>query len=222
MIQLSIIIPVLNEAKTIVANLHALQKATSSVSAEIIVVDGGSDDGTADLSRPYVDKVISAPKGRASQMNAGAKQAVGDVLLFLHGDTLLPDDDSLVLLPSSDWGFFRIRLSGGHIAFRMIEHMINIRSQLTRVATGDQCLFVKKKRFTQLNGFATIPLMEDVELCKRLRVNTKPMVISSPVISSSRRWEEKGIVRTVMLMWYLRALYFLGVSPSVLLKKYYV
>jgi rSAM/selenodomain-associated transferase 2 len=242
MTHLSIIIPVLNEADTIVSCLERLQKISAfyhCCTIEIIVVDGGSVDHTVLLAKPLADQVLNASKGRAKQMNAGAKNASGEFLLFLHSDTELPfigdgfaDENSISTFPfinssevnngeKKSWGFYPIKLNGKHVFFRVIETMINIRSRLTSVATGDQCLFVKQTVFVDESGFSDIPLMEDVELTKRLRKMHKPYIASSCVITDSRRWEKLGIIKTVLLMWYLRGLYFLGVSPSFLVKKYY-
>lgn len=234
MMTLSIIIPVLNESSSIVERLQTLRQRIPSANTELVVVDGGSQDETYTLAKPYADKVIQSPKGRAKQMNAGAACASGDMLLFLHVDTVFPELPTEQLFPfldkaspykrSSDqllvWGFYTLRLSGSRWAFRIIETMINTRSQFTRVATGDQCLFISTKLFSQLQGFADIPLMEDVDISKRLRRITPPWVVKLPVITSSRRWEQYGTVKTVYLMWYLRALYFFGVSPERLAKKY--
>lgn len=228
MIQLSIIIPVLNEAEVIAENLEYLQKITADVEAEIIVVDGGSTDNTPTIANPLADHVISSPKGRALQMNAGTDIASGQYLLFLHVDTRLPSKAFPYLFPSFSsltpvsWGFYQTELSGKAFAFRVIETMMNWRARLTHVATGDQCLFVKKSLFDQLNGFAAIPLMEDVDMSKRLRRCGSPYMVKQAAVASSRKWEQGGIVKTVCLMWYLRALYFFGVSPEHLVNKYYV
>lgn len=233
MSQLSIIIPVFNEAGVIQENLEYLQQATVGVDTEIIVVDGGSTDKTAFIAESIADHVISAPKGRASQMNAGAGIASGEYLLFLHVDTRLPVNafpyiSTHSLSPAEQpshkqvsWGFYRVKLSGRAHAFRIIETMMNWRASLTHVATGDQCLFVQKSLFDQLGGFAAIALMEDVEISKRLRRCDVPYVVKQSVVTSSRKWERGGIVKTICLMWYLRALYFFGVSPEYLVKKYY-
>jgi len=226
----SIIIPVFNEADRIVGFLQymqALVKRHHSPTEEVewIVVDGGSEDNTSELAEPYVNYVLSSPKGRARQMNAGIRQATGQTLLFLHCDTVLPERP-LVLDDESngkqyDWGFYSIRLSGQSRLLRVVEKMMTWRSGVTRVATGDQCLFIKRHVLDKLGPFADMPLMEDVEMSKRLRRYASPLIVPEAVVTSSRRWEERGIIKTIVLMWYLRALYFFGVSPRVLVKKYY-
>jgi rSAM/selenodomain-associated transferase 2 len=227
MIQLSIIIPVLNEAATIARHLTALDTIAPTVSKEVIVVDGGSEDNTVVLAQTLADKVLTSEKGRAKQMNLGAKNASGKTLLFLHSDTFLPVDDVSIdiLFPfiskPERWGFYPLRLSGEHTLLRVIERMINIRSRLTSVATGDQCLFVNKDFFNTCGQFRHIPLMEDVELSKRLRAYAPPCIPNVKVTTDSRRWENNGVLKTIVLMWYLRALYFFGVSPAILVKRYY-
>ncbi|MFT7387447.1 MAG: rSAM/selenodomain-associated transferase 2 [Candidatus Endobugula sp.] len=237
MIHLSIIIPVLNEARTVVKCLEKLQAMADfypHYNIEIIVVDGGSVDNTLALAKPLADQVISAQKGRAKQMNSGAKNAAGNYLLFLHSDTDLPFSSDISTSKNRvstfpfihcdekvQWGFYPISLSGKHVFFRVIETMINYRSRITSVATGDQCLFVERALFFKEAGYSNLPLMEDVELTKRLRKKYKPYIASSCAITDSRRWERRGIIKTVLLMWYLRGLYFLGVSPLSLVKKYY-
>lgn len=195
---------------------------------EVIVVDGGSDDATVELAKKYTNNVIVSPvKGRASQMNYGASIAIGKTLLFLHSDTFLPDPalPTESIFPFLDkeniWGFYPVKLNGTHVLFRVIATMMNMRSRLTSVATGDQCLFVERNFFVRQGGFCDIPLMEDVDICKRLRKKARPLIAKIPIVTSSRRWEEKGIVKTILLMWYLRALYFLGVPPKNLVKRYY-
>jgi rSAM/selenodomain-associated transferase 2 len=222
-LRLSIIIPVLNEADVIQKQLLELKKSLNADN-EIIVVDGGSHDDTVILAENLADRVIISPqKGRAFQMNAGAALAQGDTLLFLHSDTCLPNHFTHFdfIKNEKKWGFFRVRLSGTQWQFRIIETMMNLRSQFTAIATGDQGIFIKRQFFEDLKGFAEIPLMEDVELCKRLRKYASPLIVKETVTTSSRRWEQHGIVKTILLMWRLRLDYFFGVSPSVLVKRYY-
>lgn len=219
---LSIIIPVYNEAALIQERLKQLKKIIDST-IEIIVVDGVSNDESLPLARALVDRVLTAPKGRALQMNAGAKVAQGRYLLFLHIDTQLPESflKALAALDGQEWGFFAVALSGQQFEFRIIECMMNVRSRLTAVATGDQCIFVKKELFEKVGGFKNIPLMEDVDISKRFRKMSKPYYIKQKVITSSRRWEEFGIWKTVFLMWRLRFAFFMGVDPTTFSGKYY-
>lgn len=219
---LSIIIPVLNEASLIPTRLNALRKIVGG-DAEIIVVDGGSSDESLRLAHETADHVITSSKGRAAQMNAGAAVAEGQCILFLHIDTQLPQSllQSLDVVNKDDWGFFSLRLSGKHLAFRIIERCINLRSRLTSVATGDQCIFISKQLFKKSGGYKLIPLMEDVELSKRLRKIKTPIVINDKVITSSRRWEEHGICKTVILMWRLRWAFYRGSDPHTLAERYY-
>ncbi len=212
----------MNEATVIEQQLHYLSSIFNN-NCEIIVVDGGSHDNTLVLAEPLVDKLVESKKGRAEQMNCGAAVATGELLLFLHSDTRLPGN-TLKLLRSeklNGWGFFQVKLSGNVWKFRIIEFMINQRSRFTRIGTGDQCIFVKRSLFEKNNGYADIPLMEDVELSKRLRTQINPSIINTAVVTSSRRWESNGICKTVLLMWRLRLLYFLGFSPNTLVKYYY-
>ena len=220
MVKLSVIIPVLNEAGQIDA---CLQSLPADDGIEVIVVDGGSNDATPALASPHARVVHSKP-GRSLQMNAGAGHAHGEVLLFLHADTRLPPAAARLIREALDqgaiWGRFDVRLSGSHVAFRLIERMMNWRSCLTSVATGDQAMFVRRDWFEQLGGFPPIPLMEDIALSKRLRRIRRAACIRQPVITSSRRWQQAGIIRTVLLMWKLRLYYFLGVSPQRLAALY--
>ena len=191
---------------------------------EVIVVDGGSTDSTIDVAKPLTDHLVASDAGRAKQMNAGANVAEGDVLLFLHADTILPEEACELIMSSINngyqWGRFNVRLSGEIFLFRIIEFFINWRSRLFSIATGDQAIFVRRNVFEVLEGFPDIPLMEDVAICKSLKRQSKPMCLRNTVITSSRRWEQYGVFRTVLLMWRLRFLYFMGVSPERLVKHY--
>lgn len=224
MLRISVIVPALNEAATIAATLAPLQAARAA-GHEIIVVDGGSTDATVDRARALADRVIVSPPGRATQMNAGARIATGDILWFLHADTLAPADaiDTLCAALADgrrSWGRFDVRLSGNRWPFRVIERAMNLRSCLTRIATGDQGIFVTRQAFAAVVGYADIPLMEDVELSKRLRKHTPPACLKTRLVTSSRRWEQNGIIRTVLLMWRLRLAYFVGAAPDALAERY--
>ena len=222
-VRLSIILPVLNEAQTLESQLRQLRQAFPA--AELLVVDGGSEDDSVAVAQPLCEAVMQAPRGRASQMNAGAARAQGEYLLFLHADTqpAYCEADLLQLLQQQapDWGFAPVRLSGRHVLLRIVERAMGLRSRLTAVATGDQGLFLRRDLFQSLDGFASIPLMEDVEFSKRLRECSRPLVLPWPVSTSSRRWEERGILRTVLTMWVLRLAYVCGVSPQRLHQYYY-
>jgi len=219
--KLSVIIPVLNEAASLPATLMPLQ-ALRQRQHEIILVDGGSSDDSTTVAQELVDRVIESSPGRATQMNNGARHAHGDVLWFLHGDTLAPDTaDKLIeqALSRKDkrWGRFQVRLSGSHPLFRLIEFMMNLRSRISGIATGDQGIFIHRDSFEKLGGFDNIALMED----KRLKRHYgRPACVTSRLITSSRRWEKQGIISTVILMWRLRLAYFLGRHPDNLKQSY--
>ena len=219
----SIIVPVLNEADQLESLARRLRILQGEFVKEIIVVDGGSQDGTAEkLAEEFT--VITSEKGRAKQMNTGAAQATGTWLFFLHGDTILSHHHITRALSDATlgkWGRFDVRLSGEHPAFRLIEFMINRRSRLSGIATGDQCIFIRRSLFEELGGYADIPLMEDVELCKRLKRVSRPICIEDKVVTSSRKWEREGILKTILLMWKIRFSYWVGTKPEILVKKYY-
>lgn len=222
---ISIIIPVLNERETLCRHLPWLQPLRGE-EHEIVLVDGGSTDGGPEEVADLVDQSITSPPGRARQMNAGATAARGDILLFLHIDTVLPENAAERILqalqtPDTVWGRFDVRLSGGRPVFRRIERMINRRSRWSGIATGDQAIFVRRGTFEEVGGYPDIPLMEDVALSRALRRLARPCCLPGPVITSSRRWERKGVVRTVLLMWWIRLLYRLGVSTERLHRLYY-
>lgn len=222
--RLSIILPTLNEAAAIRATLAGLQ-ALRGRGVEVIVADGGSTDGTAALAAGWADRVLSAPRGRARQMNAGAGAAAGEVLLFLHADTHLPDGaDSLVLdgLAAGGrlWGRFDVRIAGRPWLLRLVAFCMNRRSRWTGIATGDQALFVRRETFQALGGFPDQPLMEDIELSKRLRRLGPPLCLRQRAVTSGRRWEARGVWRTIGLMWRLRWLYWRGVPAERLAQEY--
>lgn len=223
-VALSIILPCLNESGEIGAALDALAPLRRA-GAEIIVVDGGSSDGTADLARNGADHVISAPHGRARQMNAGADRARGDVFLFLHADTRLPSNaDQLVLeglrTSGKRWGRFDVTISGRQPLFRIIALSMNWRSRLTSIATGDQAIFAARELFEEAGGFPPIALMEDIALTAALCRFGRPLCLKARVTTSGRRWEKHGVVRTLLLMWRLRLAYWLGACPERLAKRY--
>ena len=219
---ISIIIPVLNEEQSVKALLQQLQIYRQQ-GHEVIVVDGGSDDETVSISEPLADKVITSDSGRAKQMNKGVSESTNEVLWFLHADTSIPENvieaiqESLI---KNDWGRFNIKLSGSNFLFRIIERMINIRSCLSGIATGDQGIFVKRNIFDSIGGYSEIPLMEDVVLSKKLKTISQPACTKETLTTSSRRWEKNGIIKTILLMWYLRFLYWIGVTPDKLAKLY--
>lgn len=222
--KISVIVPLLNEAGQIAATLAPLQ-AWRIAGHEVILVDGGSRDETAAAARGLFDRWLETPPGRAGQMNAGARLARGDILLFLHADTRLPADAlrHLDAFAASDaqWGRFNVRLSGERPLFRLISFLINWRSRLTGICTGDQGLFVRADLFRRKRGFAGIPLMEDVDISRRLKAHGRPWCIASPVTTSSRRWQEHGAWRTIFLMWRLRWAFWRGVPPEQLVQRYY-
>ena len=219
---ISIIIPTLNEENVIQTFLQQLQQFRTQ-GHEVIVVDGGSSDRTVSVATELSDKVINSESGRAVQMNNGASQSRNDILWFLHADTVISDQSVVQIqqaINKSNWGRFNVKLSGSNILFRLIEFMMNIRSCLTGVATGDQGIFVKRKTFESVGCFSNLPLMEDIDLSKKLIKISKPACIKNTLITSSRRWEERGILSTVVLMWRLRFLYWFGVSANKLAAQY--
>jgi rSAM/selenodomain-associated transferase 2 len=223
MMKLSIVMPVLDEAAEIEAALAALVPFRSR-GVEVILVDGGSSDATPELAHPLADRVLSAARGRAAQMNAGAAVARGDVLLFLHADTRLPEGaDRLVLdgLARSGrvWGHFDVRIDGGGL-LSLVAMTMNVRSRLTGIATGDQALFVARAAFNAAGGFPPIALMEDVALSARLKRIGRPCALRARVTTSARRWRTHGTLRTVLLMWRLRLRFFLGADPAKLARAY--
>jgi rSAM/selenodomain-associated transferase 2 len=221
---LSIVMPVLDEAAAIAAALDDLA-ALRCQGAEIIVVDGGSRDATRSLAAPRADRVVDAPRGRASQMNAGALAARAPTLLFLHADTRLPRGalDAIVSglgRGGHDWGRFDVEICGRGTMLPVIAWAMNARSRLTGIATGDQAIFVRRDVFEQGGGFPAIPLMEDVALSKRLKRRSPPLCLRERVVTSGRRWERRGTFRTIMLMWRLRLAYALGADPCRLARRY--
>ena len=222
---MSIVLPILNEEAQVAACLGALQPLRGQ-NCELIVADGGSRDRSVALAGPLADRVVVGPRGRAAQMNAGARQANGDILWFLHADSL-PPPDALSLIRAAlagrerGWGRFDVRLSGRRPSLRMVEFSMNLRSRLTGIATGDQGIFVRRDLFERIGGYPPIALMEDIALSRALKRYGRPVCLRQRVLTSSRRWERDGIARTVLLMWRLRLAYFLGAEPDRLARIYY-
>jgi len=221
---LSIIVPTLNEQHTIATTLAALQPLRER-GVEVIVVDGGSEDSSMRLAFPLCDHAIVARRGRASQMNAGAQQANGDRLLFLHSDTALPEGaleaiDQAFMTRGCVWGRFDVKIESPLRLLTGVAFMMNLRSRWTGIATGDQAIFVTRHAFERVGGFPAVSLMEDVALSKSLKRLAAPACIRAKVTTAGRRWEKNGIVRTVLLMWRLRLAYFLGADPSRLAEQY--
>lgn len=222
--RLSVVVPVLNEAPGIEAMLQALAPLAAR-GAQIVVADGGSLDASVALARAAGAQVVHAPHGRALQMNAGALQASGDLLLFLHADTLLPPNaDQLIRQALGDglqvWGRFDVRIDGRPRMLRVIAACMNRRSRWTGIATGDQALFMTRAAFDAVGGFPAQPLMEDIEMSRRLRQLSRPVCLRERVITSGRRWETRGVWRTVLLMWRLRLAYWRGAAPEHLARLY--
>jgi rSAM/selenodomain-associated transferase 2 len=223
-LKISIIVPARNEAEGIAAALTGLASLRNR-GHEVIVVDGGSSDGTAALSRAAADHVVSAPRGRASQMNAGAALARGEVLLFLHADTRLPENADACIrrgLAKSGraWGRFDVRIEGESRLLPVIAFFMNLRSRATGIATGDQAIFVRRTAFQGVGGFPPIELMEDIALSRSIKRVSWPLCLADKAVTSGRRWERRGVLRTVLLMGWLRLAFFFGAAPANLARLY--
>ncbi len=219
----SIIIPTLNEEKTIENCLNSIQK--NDFECEVVVVDGGSSDQSVMLAEPLADKVITFEKGRAKQMNCGSESATGEILVFLHADTLLPSNalneiEQATRFKQGAWGRFDIQLSGKMAGLSVVSALMNKRSRLTGIATGDQVIFISKKLFYETGGYPDILLMEDISLCAQLKKISPPICLTEKVISSGRRWETRGLIKTIILMWSLRLRYFFGENTETLSMLY--
>ncbi|HXF77979.1 MAG TPA: TIGR04283 family arsenosugar biosynthesis glycosyltransferase [Usitatibacter sp.] len=222
-LSISIVMPVLDEAAILGASLAALAPLAAS-GAEVIVVDGGSGDGSDRIATQQGFRVVAAPRGRASQMNAGAKAARGDALVFLHADTRLPEGALGAIgaaLAAKAWGRFDVSIAGGSPLLLLVAATMNLRSRLTGIATGDQAIFVRRDAFERVGGFPQIPLMEDVALSDLLkRAVGRPRCLADRATTSARRWEKHGTLRTIFLMWRLRAAYAMGADPRALARAY--
>ena len=219
----SIIVPVLDEARAIEASLAVLQPWREAGVAEVVVADGGSGDATRALATPLADRVIDAPCGRAAQMNAGARSSRGESILFLHADTILPQGAAAAVgraLETRAWGRFDVTISGAHPMLAVIAFFMNARSRLTGIATGDQAMFMRRSAFDSIGGFPAIPLMEDVAISKALKRISPPACLRERAVTSGRRWERHGALRTILLMWRLRLAYALGADPKTLARRY--
>ncbi|BDG10008.1 TIGR04283 family arsenosugar biosynthesis glycosyltransferase [Anaeromyxobacter paludicola] len=221
---LSIVVPTLDEAAGIAAHLAPLQPLRAE-GCEVIVVDGGSRDGTPALARPLADAVLSAPRGRGPQLNAGAAAARADLLLFLHADTRLPPGAVAAVRAAlaggrRDWGRFDLAIAGRHPLLPLVARLVSWRSRFTGIATGDQAIFVRRARFEAAGRFPEIPLMEDLALSAALRRAGRPACLRERVVTSGRRWESRGVLRTVLLMWWLRFLFWAGRDPADLARRY--
>lgn len=224
--KLAVVLPVLNEGAALQPRLQALAPLRAR-GAWVVLVDGGSTDGTCATALPWCDAVLVAPRGRASQMNAGAVAAAragADVMLFLHADTQLPPDaDRLIeaaLARGAAWGRFDVRIDGVHPLLPMVAAFMNLRSRLSGIATGDQALFVRRRVFEALGGFAPLALMEDIEISARLKRCSPPACVAQRVTTAGRRWDQHGLWRTIVLMWRLRAAYAAGADPHALALHY--
>ena len=214
--------PVLDEAAGIAASLASLRPLRER-GAEVIVVDGGSRDGTRSLAAPLADRVIESPRGRSLQMNAGAAAATGEALVFLHADTRLPDRADAAIaaaLATHEWGRFDVTIEGRSRWLPVVAAFMNARSRLTGIATGDQALFARRAAFASVKGFAPIPLMEDIAFSRAMKRRGAPACLAARVRTSGRRWERHGPLRTIVLMWRLRLAYFLGADPARLAERY--
>ena len=220
---LSIVMPALNEAAGIAPLLMALQPLRAR-GVEIVLADGGSTDGTVQQAAPWVDAVVASGRGRAVQMNAGAAAASADRLLFLHADTRLPPlaDVQVVqaLAGGACWGRFDVRIAGRPPMLRVVAALMNLRSRLSGIATGDQAIFVSRAAFVQVGGYPVQPLMEDIELSRRLKRLGRPACLRTQVCTSGRRWEQRGVWRTIFLMWWLRWRYWRGEPAARLAQAY--
>lgn len=223
--KISIVIPVLNDVGALKNLLPSLQEYRAQ-GHEVVLVDGGSLDGSVSYATPHVDRLLMTGTGRGRQMNLGAENAKHDILLFLHADSLLPRESmdavqNALAVKDRHWGRFDVSLEGAGPAFGVIAFFMNLRSRVSGVATGDQGIFVRKQTFHNAGGYEAIPLMEDIALSKALRKKYRPACLRPRIIASARRWEQRGILRTILLMWYLRLAYFMGVDTAYLARLYY-
>lgn len=221
---LSIIVPVHNHAHSIGTTLLALRPFRDR-NAEVVVVDGGSTDGTPMLARPLADQVIRSPLGLARQMNEGAKVANGFIFLFLRPETALPlDADTQVMFgrsrDTSVWGYFDLRIRGRHMMLPLVARFLNWRSRSSGLATSDQAIFVQRETFYRIGGFKPMPVMADIELCERLRAISPPICVTSRVTVPGDHYDRDGILKTLHAMTAMRWRYRMGAKPEDLAKRY--
>lgn len=221
---LSIVIPCLNEQHLIEAALARLQPLRAR-GVELICVDGGSTDGTPAIAEPLTDQLFNAPRGRASQMNRGAEAAGAELLLFLHADCRLPPAADRIIVREMQrsgrcWGRFDVRIAGRQPMLRVVSTLMNLRSRLTGIATGDQGIFVRRQVFQRAGGYPAIRLMEDIALSRALKAYGPPLCLRQRIETSGRRWESQGVFSTILLMWWLRLRYFWGADPERLATLY--
>lgn len=217
---ISIIIPVLNE-KGVLEQKCGYFKQLAEEGRELIFVDGGSSDGSLEFLRQTFSNVISCSAGRARQMNAGAAVSKGDYLIFLHVDTMFQQESLRPFINTeAQWGYFNLKLSSPRFLFRLIERSINLRSRIFKIATGDQTLFFKRDFFNRLGGFGDLELMEDLDISRRAKRAFSPSILSAEVLTSARRWERHGVIKTILYMWHIQLLFKLGVSTKRLNKMY--
>jgi len=222
--RLSVIVPALDEADNIGACLRSLAAARRR-GAEIIVVDGGSTDATVAAAVPHADVVLRAPRGRAVQLDSGIRAARGDILFFVHADCLAPEHADLIIADaigsrSMAWGRFDVHIASDRRALRMVAAMMNLRSRHTAIATGDQGIFVTRALLDRIGGMPMLPLMEDIALSRALKRVTAPLCLREKIVASDRRWERRGVARTILLMWRMRLAYYLGADPAGLAPRY--
>jgi rSAM/selenodomain-associated transferase 2 len=222
--RLSIVVPTLDEALHLGATLEALSSARAR-GAEVLVVDGGSSDATVALAQPLADRVVRSRRGRAVQLNAGAAAARGEILLFLHADSMLPAAfdcmiEAALAGRALAWGRFDVRIDGRSRTLALVALMMNLRSRLSGIATGDQAIFVTRALFERVGRFPVQPLMEDIAFCRHAKRIAAPIRLRGPVVTSGRRWARHGVVRTILLMWRLRLAYFFGADPARLAARY--
>lgn len=220
---ISIIIPVKNEAHILTNTLNRLQKLRDLRICEIILVDGGSSDNTVKIAPNLVDQILITKSGRAYQQNIGASVAKGDILVFLHADTIISIKQLLYLdkiVKQNKWGFFKIIFDDKRLQYRILTYFINLRSRLCNYGTGDQVLFISRELFNQIGGFPCLKIMEDIKICSILKKLTNPIIVNSYVITSARRWKKNGFIRTILKMRFLRFLYKIGIESEILARHY--